>query len=87
MADAGPALASELIGYCHERLSKIKCPRSVDFEAELPRHATGKLYKRLLKDRYWARRLEDHPGVAWVLPNSGPPMGQTTRPAQRPSGV
>jgi acyl-CoA synthetase (AMP-forming)/AMP-acid ligase II len=26
----------------------------VDFDAELPRHPTGKLYKRLLKDRYWA---------------------------------
>ena len=56
MKDAGPALALELIAYCREHLSPIKCPRSVDFEAELPRHATGKLYKRLLKDRYWAGR-------------------------------
>jgi acyl-CoA synthetase (AMP-forming)/AMP-acid ligase II len=56
MADAGPALASELIEFCLSRLSKIKCPRSVDFEAELPRHPTGKLYKRLLKDRYWGNR-------------------------------
>ena len=31
----------------------LKCPRSIDFEAELPRHPTGKLYKRLLRDRYW----------------------------------
>ena len=54
MADAGPALEQELMAYCREHLSHIKCPRSVDFEAELPRHATGKLYKRLLKDRYWA---------------------------------
>ena len=54
MQDAGPALEQELIRYCREHLSHIKCPRSVDFEAELPRHATGKLYKRLLKDRYWA---------------------------------
>ena len=53
MADAGPALADELMAFCREHLSHIKCPRSVDFEAELPRHATGKLYKRLLKDRYW----------------------------------
>jgi len=28
-------------------------PRSIDFEAELPRLPTGKLYKRLLRDRYW----------------------------------
>jgi long-chain acyl-CoA synthetase len=53
MADAGPALAEELIAYCRSQLSAIKCPRSIDFEADLPRHPTGKLYKRLLKDRYW----------------------------------
>ncbi|WP_439816923.1 AMP-binding protein [Zavarzinia sp. CC-PAN008] len=54
MAEAGPALAEELIAFCRSQLSPIKCPRSIDFEAELPRHPTGKLYKRLLKDRYWA---------------------------------
>jgi long-chain acyl-CoA synthetase len=53
MADAGPALADELLAYCRAQLADYKCPRSVDFEAELPRHPTGKLYKRLLKDRYW----------------------------------
>ena len=36
--------------------SAIKCPRCIDFEAELPRHPTGKLYKRLLRDRYWKGR-------------------------------
>jgi len=39
--------------FCKEKISHVKCPRSVDFEEELPRHPTGKLYKRLLKDRYW----------------------------------
>jgi long-chain acyl-CoA synthetase len=53
MADAGPALERELMSFCREHLADVKCPRSVDFEAELPRHPTGKLYKRLLKDRYW----------------------------------
>ncbi len=53
MAAAGPELERELMEFCQRQLAKIKCPRSVDFEAELPRHATGKLYKRLLKDRYW----------------------------------
>ena len=53
MADAGPALERELIAYCKEQLAGFKCPRSIDFEEELPRHPTGKLYKRLLKDRYW----------------------------------
>ncbi|MCC5887180.1 MAG: AMP-binding protein [Gammaproteobacteria bacterium] len=52
-ADAGEELAEELIGYCRAHLSHIKSPRSVDFERELPRHPTGKLYKRLLRDRYW----------------------------------
>ena len=53
MASAGPDLERELIAFCKEHLASYKCPRSVDFEAELPRHPTGKLYKRLLKDRYW----------------------------------
>lgn len=53
MAEAGPELERELIAFCHQQLAKFKCPRSIDFEAELPRHPTGKLYKRLLKDRYW----------------------------------
>ncbi|MFD0687161.1 acyl-CoA synthetase [Actinomadura fibrosa] len=51
--DAGPALEAELIAYCRDHLAHYKCPRSVDFRPELPRHPTGKLYKRLLKDEYW----------------------------------
>jgi long-chain acyl-CoA synthetase len=53
MADAGPELERELITYCRDQLADVKCPRSVDFRPELPRHPTGKLYKRLLKDEYW----------------------------------
>jgi acyl-CoA synthetase (AMP-forming)/AMP-acid ligase II len=52
-ADAGPELAAELIEFARSRLSHVKCPRSVDFDPALPRHDTGKLYKRLVKDRYW----------------------------------
>jgi len=48
-----PALAEELIAFCRQRLSPLKCPRSVDFEAELPRTPTGKLVKRQLRERYW----------------------------------
>ena len=51
--DAGSALGAELIDFCREHISHIKCPRSVDFTQELPRHPTGKLYKRLLRDKYW----------------------------------
>jgi long-chain acyl-CoA synthetase len=47
------ALEQELIAYCRSQLADVKCPRSIDFRAELPRHPTGKLYKRLLKDEYW----------------------------------
>lgn len=54
-ADAGPELEAELIAFARARLSSIKCPRSIDFDPALPRHDTGKLYKRLLKDRYWPR--------------------------------
>jgi long-chain acyl-CoA synthetase len=56
MRDAGPTLEAELIAFCRQHLSAIKCPRSVDFEAELPREPTGKLEKRLLRERYWAGR-------------------------------
>ena len=49
----GPETEAELIAFCRENLASIKCPRSIDFEAELPRLPTGKLYKRLLRDRYW----------------------------------
>ena len=53
MSEAGPELEAELIAFCKEKISSVNCPKSVDFEEELPRHPTGKLYKRLLKDRYW----------------------------------
>jgi acyl-CoA synthetase (AMP-forming)/AMP-acid ligase II len=48
-------LSKRLIAYCKESLAVFKCPRTVDFREELPRHPTGKLYKRLLKDEYWAQ--------------------------------
>ena len=52
-AGAGPEMESELIRFCREHLARFKCPRSVDFVDELPRLPTGKLYKRLLRDKYW----------------------------------
>jgi long-chain acyl-CoA synthetase len=51
--EAGPELERELIAFCRENLAHFKCPRTIDFENELPRLPTGKLYKRLLRDRYW----------------------------------
>jgi long-chain acyl-CoA synthetase len=55
MAEAGDALRDDLISYAREKLSGVKIPRRIDFMAELPRHDTGKLYKRLLRDQYWAK--------------------------------
>jgi long-chain acyl-CoA synthetase len=53
MAEAGPELEAELMAFARASLSHVKCPRSIEFMAELPRHPTGKLYKRLLRDKYW----------------------------------
>jgi len=50
---ASPQVEQELLRYCQEQLARAKCPRSIDFREELPRHPTGKLYKRLLRDEYW----------------------------------
>jgi long-chain acyl-CoA synthetase len=52
----GPQTAEELIAFCGRHLARQKVPRSIDFEAELPRLPTGKLYKRLLRDRYWGNK-------------------------------
>jgi long-chain acyl-CoA synthetase len=51
--DASDELATELVAHCREHLAGYKVPRSIDFEAELPRMPTGKLAKRLVRDRYW----------------------------------
>ena len=51
--DEARTLSAELIQYCKTQLADVKCPRTIDFRTELPRHPTGKLYKRLLKDEYW----------------------------------
>jgi long-chain acyl-CoA synthetase len=45
-------LAGELIAFTRSRLAHFKCPRSVDFIDALPRQDNGKIYKRLLRDRY-----------------------------------
>ena len=49
------ALAATLIDFCRQHIAHYKCPRSVDFLDELPRLPTGKLYKRILRDRYWGK--------------------------------
>jgi fatty-acyl-CoA synthase len=56
--EAGAALADELTAYCRQSLSGVKTPRRFDFVDELPRHPTGKLYKRLIRDRYWGKESQ-----------------------------
>ena len=55
-ATTGPELETELIAFCRDNLAHYKCPVSIDFMEELPRQPTGKLYKRLIRDRYWGDR-------------------------------
>ncbi len=52
-SEASPALEAELLAYLQNNLAKIKCPKSIDFAKNLPRMETGKLHKRLLRDKYW----------------------------------
>ncbi len=53
--EPGEDLARELINFSRQHLAHFKCPKQVDFVNELPRLPTGKLYKRLVRDRYWPR--------------------------------
>jgi long-chain acyl-CoA synthetase len=48
-------LTAELIAFCRNRLAHYKCPRTVDFVDELPRHDNGKLYKQKLRESYRPR--------------------------------
>ncbi len=52
----GPDLEAELIAYCRTHLAGYKCPRTVEFDTELPRDPNGKLYKRRIRERYWRGR-------------------------------
>ena len=53
---ADDAFAEELIAFCRSSLAGLKCPRSIDFMDQLPRLPTGKLYKKPLREKYWAGR-------------------------------
>jgi fatty-acyl-CoA synthase len=57
MAAAGDVLREELLAFLGAKLARLKLPRQIDFRAELPREANGKLYKRKLKDEYRAAAL------------------------------
>jgi long-chain acyl-CoA synthetase len=52
----GPELTAELLAFLDGRIAKFKLPKTVDYVAQLPRDPNGKLYKRRLRDPYWAAR-------------------------------
>ncbi len=52
----GPALERELIDHARATIAHYKCPRTIDFAADLPRTPTGKLLKRQIRDEYWKGR-------------------------------
>ena len=52
---ADDELRKELMAFSRAHLSHVKSPKVIDFMEELPRHATGKLYKRLIRDAYWGK--------------------------------
>jgi long-chain acyl-CoA synthetase len=54
-AEAGDELAAELNEFVRANLSGVKRPRQFDFMEQLPRHDTGKIYKRLIRDAYWGK--------------------------------
>jgi len=54
--EANADLEKALIEFCKQHLAHYKCPSSIDFVEQLPRLPTGKLYKRVLRDRYWGEK-------------------------------
>jgi len=47
------AMAEELIAWARERLAAFKCPRSIDFEDDIPRSDAGKVQRKTIRERYW----------------------------------
>ncbi|MBV9511011.1 MAG: AMP-binding protein [Caulobacteraceae bacterium] len=46
--------AEDVRAFLSARLAKYKAPRTIVFEAELPREDSGKIFKRKLREPYWA---------------------------------
>ncbi len=50
--EGSPEVATELVEHCRARLARYKCPQVVEFTDELPRQDNGKIYKRVVRERY-----------------------------------
>jgi acyl-CoA synthetase (AMP-forming)/AMP-acid ligase II len=48
--------AAELIAFCKARVGSMKAPKSIEFWEKLPRNATGKVMKRLVREHFWQGR-------------------------------
>ena len=49
--------ADELIAHCRRSLANFKVPRRIEFsESELPKSGSGKILKRILRERYWTHQ-------------------------------
>jgi long-chain acyl-CoA synthetase len=49
LKDSATATGEEIVAFCRDRLAVYKAPASVDFVTELPKSATGKILKRVLR--------------------------------------
>jgi long-chain acyl-CoA synthetase len=54
--EPGDELREQILAFCVENLAGYKRPKTIDFTVELPRDPSGKLFKRKLRDPYWADR-------------------------------
>jgi long-chain acyl-CoA synthetase len=59
--ETSDALAQEILDFVREKLGRQLTPRSVDFIDQLPRLATGKLYKKALRATYWGETAPTAP--------------------------
>ena len=50
------AQESELMDICRQHLAGFKVPKSVEFVDSLPKGGTGKILKKVLREKYWAGR-------------------------------
>jgi acyl-CoA synthetase (AMP-forming)/AMP-acid ligase II len=62
LRDGADTTADDLVAFCREHLAHLKCPRSVDIVDALPRSETGKLLRRVLKERYRSATSAAGPG-------------------------
>lgn len=48
------AARQDMMNYCHAKIAKFKCPRTIEFRAEIPRDPNGKLYRNKVREPFWA---------------------------------